>query len=74
MRLVTTHNASQPDDIYEAIIRLHDGLDDEESQRANARLILILANHIGDAAVIREAAALAREGAHPSAAVSEADA
>ncbi|HBS32000.1 MAG TPA: hypothetical protein DEA40_09695, partial [Parvularcula sp.] len=55
MRLITTPNASRPDDIYEAIIRLHDGLDDEESQGANARLILILANHIGDAEVIREA-------------------
>lgn len=66
MRLVTTPNTPAPDDIYEAIIRLHDGLDNTESQRANARLILILANHIGDAGVIREAAALAREGAQPS--------
>lgn len=63
MRLVTTPNAAAPDDIYEAIMRLHDGLNDDESQSANARLILILANHIGDASVIREATAMAREGA-----------
>jgi predicted LPLAT superfamily acyltransferase len=63
MPLITTPNAAAPDDIYEAIIRLHDGLDDAESAAANARLILILANHIGDAEVIRDAAALAREGA-----------
>jgi hypothetical protein len=67
MRLVITPNATAPDDIYEAIIGLHEGLNDEESQSANARLILILANHIGDAGVIREAAALAREGARASA-------
>lgn len=61
MRLIITPNAGAPDDIYEAIIRLHDGLSDDESAAANARLILILANHIGDAEVIRQAAALARE-------------
>lgn len=67
MKLIVTPNAAAPDDLYEAIIRLHDGLSDEDSAGANARLILILANHIGDADVIREAAALAREGARASA-------
>lgn len=62
MPLTTAPNVSAPDDIYEAIIRLHDGLTDEESAAANARLILILANHIADIDVIREAAALARAG------------
>ena len=61
MRLITTPNAMAPDDIYEAIIGIHEGLTDEESAAANARLILILANHIGDAEVIKEAATLARE-------------
>ncbi|MFZ5615692.1 MAG: DUF2783 domain-containing protein [Pseudomonadota bacterium] len=54
-------NAAAPDDIYEAIIALHEGLSDDESAKANARLIIILANHIGDASVIREAASIARE-------------
>jgi hypothetical protein len=60
MKLVRSRNAPAPDDVYDAIIRMHDGLSDAESAQANARLILILANHIGDADVIREAAALAR--------------
>lgn len=60
MILNRTRNAPAPDDIYEAIIKMHEGLGEEESARVNARLILILANHIGDAAVIREAATLAR--------------
>jgi hypothetical protein len=60
MSLNLSRNASAPDDIYEAIIRMHEGLSDEESARVNARLILILANHVGDADVIREATRLAR--------------
>lgn len=66
MKLIVTPNTLAPDDIYEAIIRLHDGLSDEESAAANARLILILANHIGDAGVVREALALARASVSPS--------
>jgi len=62
MPLITSPNAAAPDDIYEALIRLHDGLSEEESAVANARLILILANHIGDVEIIREAARLARVG------------
>ena len=54
-------NADAPDDIYEAIIAMHDGLDDAASAKVNARMILILANHIGEADVIVEAARLARE-------------
>lgn len=62
MSLKLQPNAPAPDDIYEAIIAMHEGLGEEESARANARLIIILANHIGDAAVIREAASIVREG------------
>lgn len=60
MILNLSRNAPAPDEIYEAIIEMHEGLDDEQSAKANARLILILANHIGDAAIIREAAGIAR--------------
>ncbi len=60
MSLNVNPNTTAPDDIYAAIIALHEGLSDEESAAANARLILILANHIGDPAVIAEAAAIAR--------------
>jgi hypothetical protein len=50
------------DDFYEALIDAHDGLDDERSEQLHARLVLLLANHIGDIAVLREALALARKG------------
>jgi len=49
------------DDFYEALIEMHSDLTDEQSQRVNARLILILANHIGDLGVLKEAMAAARE-------------
>ncbi|HMS06316.1 MAG TPA: DUF2783 domain-containing protein [Burkholderiaceae bacterium] len=48
------------DDFYEALIDMHQGLSDEDSERVNARLILLLSNHIGDIAVLREAMRLAR--------------
>lgn len=49
------------DDFYEALIEAHRDLDDEQSQRLNARLILLLANHVGDLKVLREALDAARE-------------
>lgn len=52
---------SPGDDFYEALIDTHRDLSDEQSERVNARLILLLANHIGDIAVLREAMALARK-------------
>ena len=48
------------DDFYEALIDTHRDLSDEQSAQANARLILILSNHIGDIGVLREAMRLAR--------------
>lgn len=49
------------DAVYQDIIDMHKGLSDEESQAANAKLVLLLANHIGDAEAIAEATRLARE-------------
>jgi len=54
------HAFSPGDDFYESLIEMHRHLSDEESAKANARLILILANHIGDLSVLREARALAK--------------
>lgn len=54
-------NLPAPDDLYEGLIRAHDGLNREQSEALNARLILILMNHIGDADVIRQALAAARD-------------
>lgn len=48
------------DDFYEALIDTHRDLSDEQSALVNARLILLLANHIGDMQVLREAMVLAR--------------
>jgi len=53
--------AGRGDDFYEALIRAHEGLSDEQSSALNARLILILANHIGDVAVLEEAITRARQ-------------
>ncbi len=53
---------SPGDDFYQLLIDMHRGLSDEQSARVNAKLILILSNHIGDIAVLREAMALARAG------------
>lgn len=52
---------SPGDDFYEALIEMHRDLSDEQSAQVNARLILLLANHIGDIGVLREAMKIARE-------------
>ncbi|KWR77168.1 DUF2783 domain-containing protein [Cupriavidus sp. IDO] len=62
MPLITDSNLARPDDFYEALIDMHRDLTDAQSQSANAQLILLLANHIGDLAILREAMDLAREG------------
>lgn len=51
---------ARPDDLYEQLIELHRGLDQQQSATVNAKLILLLCNHIADPAVIGEAIAAAR--------------
>lgn len=58
--LNTETNLAAPDDFYEALIEAHRDLSNEQSQELNAALILLLANHLGDMAVLREALAQAR--------------
>jgi hypothetical protein len=53
---------SPGDDFYEALIDTHRDLTDEHSAMVNARLVLLLANHIGDISVLREAMKIARDG------------
>jgi len=65
MPLKRDPNLAKPDELYAALIHLHDGLTPEQSARLNFRLLLTLMNHIGDEAVIREAMALAAESAEP---------
>jgi Protein of unknown function (DUF2783) len=63
--LITTPNIDAADDFYAELIALHAGKSDEESAAINARLILLLCNHIGDRQTLREAFAAAA-GAPPS--------
>jgi hypothetical protein len=58
--LNTKPNLAKPDDVYDMLIRAHEGLSKPESDALNARLILIFANHIGDQSVIHDALKLAR--------------
>ena len=54
-------NIGSPDDFYQELIDLHRDLTDEQSAVVNAKLILLLANHVGDIEVLRAAMAEARE-------------
>ena len=56
-----TLNLGAPDEIYNAIVSAHQGLSEEQCRAFDARLILLLANHVGDEAVIREALDAARD-------------
>jgi Protein of unknown function (DUF2783) len=70
--LVTESRFTDPDLAYRTLIEAHRGLSDEDSAALNSCLVLILANHIGDQAILGEAIALAKrsmgrtdEGAPP---------
>ncbi len=58
--LNTSPNLAAPDDFYQDLIDAHRDLSDAQSALFNARLILLLANHVGDSTVLREAFAAAR--------------
>lgn len=60
MALNLDPNLTAPDDFYEVLIAAHDGLEFEDSAALNARLILILANQIGDIDVLKQALEAAR--------------
>lgn len=58
--LNTTRNTPRADDVYQMLIDAHEGLSKAQSDAFNARLILTLMNHIGDADVIAQALAVAK--------------
>jgi Protein of unknown function (DUF2783) len=60
MALSTSSNFARPDDAFRAIVEAHRGLSAEQSTDFDAALVLILANHIGDIEVLREAITLAK--------------
>lgn len=59
-RLASALNLADPDGFYVELVHLYDGLDRDAAEAVSARLILLLCNHIGDRAVLRDAFALAR--------------
>jgi len=66
MPLITIPNLEAPDEFYAALIAAHDGLDADASQAFNARLILLLANHVGSLDVLLDALAAARTDGSPA--------
>lgn len=59
-QLDTSRRFADPDSAYRALIDAHRGLSDEDSAVLNTRLVLLLANHIGDAQVVAQAIELAK--------------
>lgn len=64
MPLVKDTNLPDPDAAYRMIVEAHRDQTDEQSATFDSALVLILANHIGDMDVLREALALARLAAN----------
>ena len=60
MTLSTSSNFARPDDAFRMVVEAHRGLSDAQSADLDAALVLILANHIGDIDVLRQAIALAQ--------------
>ncbi|MBI1245598.1 MAG: DUF2783 domain-containing protein [Alphaproteobacteria bacterium] len=61
-KLKTGPGAADPDTLYEMLVDAHRDLDDAASAKVNAKLVLLLANHIDDLDVVRAAIAAARAG------------
>lgn len=61
--LITTTRLTDPDGFYASLIEAHQGLNTTQSHAMNAALVLLLANHIGDIAVIKQAFEQARQAA-----------
>ena len=59
MALTTTPNFEDADGFYAALLAAHEALTDGESAAFNARLVLILANHVGEQSALQDALALA---------------
>ncbi len=63
MTLKLEPNIQDPDGFYQELIGMQRDLDDEQAAHFNARLLLVLANHVGDRAVLSEAMRVARDAA-----------
>ncbi|WP_375544372.1 DUF2783 domain-containing protein [Leisingera caerulea] len=58
-QLILTANTEHADDFYADLLAAHEGLSRSESDALNARLVLVLANHIGKRAILKQALAAA---------------
>jgi len=58
-------NIPAPDDFYQELVDMHRDLSQRQSALVNAKLILLLANHVGDIAILREAMRAARQDIAP---------
>ena len=65
--LNTQPNIPAPDDFYQELVDMHRDLSEQQSALVNAKLILLLANHVGDLVVLREAMRAARQDIAPEA-------
>ncbi len=65
--LNTQPNIPAPDDFYQELVDMHRDLSEQQSALVNAKLILLLANHVGDLAVLRDAMRAARQDIAPEA-------
>jgi len=63
LTLNTAANIAAPDAFYEQLMDMHRDLTPAQSNAANATLILLLANHVGDADVLAQAMQIARDDA-----------
>jgi hypothetical protein len=63
--LITELNISDPDEFYSELLELHQGRSTSESHALNARLVLILCNHIGDREILSAAFQLAARDENP---------
>jgi hypothetical protein len=66
MPLIRTPNITDPDGFYEELVNAQRDLNDADAQRLLAKLVLVLANHVGDRAVLSEALRVAAGQAEPA--------
>ncbi len=60
MALNLKKNIARPDDFYQELIDMQRNMSEQDVQIMNAKLILILSNHIGDHETLSEAMSLAK--------------
>ena len=63
--LNTQPNIQAPDDFYQELVDMHRDLSAQQSALVNAKLILLLANHVGNPVILREAMRAARQDIEP---------